>query len=75
MDREGDDPRIEAARNLMDGRGLEGIRLSLAGNRREILALAAPPHLAGELAEIVPQLKALGFHYVALDLAMTEATD
>jgi hypothetical protein len=75
MDREVDDPRIEAARNLMDGRGLKGIRLSVAGNRREILALAAPPHLVGELTEIVPEVKALGFHYVALDLAMAEATD
>lgn len=72
---EGEDLRIGAARDLLRGHGLGEVRLTVAGNRQEIAALAAPAHLARQLAEVAPAIKALGFHYVALDLAPAEITD
>jgi hypothetical protein len=68
----GDDPRIAALRELLLEHGLADVRIGVAGSRREIAALAAPTNLAGALAELAPAIQALGFNYVALDLAPGE---
>jgi uncharacterized protein len=58
---------------LLQERGITGVQPSVAGNRREIAALAAPTHLAATLADLAPAIKTLGFQYVALDLAPAES--
>ncbi|MBI4544626.1 MAG: hypothetical protein HY703_05505 [Gemmatimonadetes bacterium] len=65
----GADHRVEAVERLLRDRGLEGVRVTAAGHEREIAALeTAAPHLA-KLARLAPEIKALGFRYVAVDLA------
>ncbi|HEX7119318.1 MAG TPA: hypothetical protein VF212_11045 [Longimicrobiales bacterium] len=62
------DPRIEAAERLLRERGVEGATVRAAGHEAEIAAIQAPAAAPATLAALAPELKALGFRYVALDL-------
>lgn len=59
---------------LLSQLGLGGVRVSAIGHEREIAALTVPPShferlLGEEGARLSARLRALGFRYVALDLA------
>ncbi|HEX7050293.1 MAG TPA: hypothetical protein VF188_08845 [Longimicrobiales bacterium] len=69
----GGDARAAAAERLLRDRGVIGARVSVAGHEREIAAIAAPPSEMARLAVLAPELKALGFRYIALEL--TEPVD
>lgn len=66
---------LSAADRLLEDRGFTSARAGVAGARGEILVVEAPaPDIVG-LAELAPELKALGFRYVAVDLlSVSEAT-
>lgn len=72
-------PRFEALRLLLSEYGLAEVLPEVAGDRGEIAALTAPAHRIAEvwprIAELTGQIKALGFHYVALDLQGAEVLD
>ncbi len=62
------DARIAAVQAILAREGIEGYA-TVAGHVGDVAALAvAPEHLA-RLAELAPEIKALGFRYVAIDLA------
>ncbi len=66
--------RERRAAELLREMGLEGVRIDAAGHQGEIAALSAPAdefeRLVGEGASgLAADLRALGFRYVALDLA------
>lgn len=68
--------RPEALPGLLARHGLDMVGSDLAGSRREIAILAMPPHLAADLAGaaariggVLPEIRALGFRYITLDLA------
>lgn len=68
------DERAGRAERLLAVRGFEGARVSVEGHEREIAAVRVPAdaweRLAGdEGARLAAEVKALGFRYVALDLA------
>ncbi len=68
-----DDPRIAAAERVLAGHGVAA-DVSVEGHEREIAAVrvtgdAWPRMLGDEGAAIAAEVKALGFRYVALDLA------
>jgi PP-loop superfamily ATP-utilizing enzyme len=68
------DERAGRAERLLATRGFEGARVSVEGHEREIAAVRVPAdaweRLAGdEGARLAAEVKALGFRYVALDLA------
>lgn len=60
--------RIAAANRLLEAEGLMGARVRAAGHEREIAAVSAPHTDAERIAALVPEIKRLGFRYVALDL-------
>lgn len=61
------DARIAGVREILAREGIEG-DVSVAGHAADVAALAvAPEHLA-RLAELAPEVKALGFRYVAIEL-------
>jgi hypothetical protein len=63
------DERTQAVEALLRREGIEGARVSVAGGAGEIAALAVEHRHAARLAMLAPAVKALGFKYVALDLA------
>jgi PP-loop superfamily ATP-utilizing enzyme len=68
------DERAGRAERLLAARGFEGARVSVEGHEREIAAVRVPAdaweRLAGdEGTRLAAEVKALGFRYVALDLA------
>lgn len=68
-----DDPRIGAAERVLAGHGVAA-DVSVEGHEREIAAVrvaagAWARMLGDEGAAIAAEVKALGFRYVALDLA------
>ena len=68
------DVRAGHAERLLAVRGFEGARVSVEGHEREIAAVRVPAdaweRLAGdEGVRLAAEVKALGFRYVALDLA------
>ncbi len=67
------DARIAAVERLLRERGIEGARVRAAGHNAEIAAVEAPVAAAGALTALAPEIKALGFRYVALDLTPREA--
>lgn len=69
------DLRAAAAERLLRERGIPGARVSAAGHEDEIAAVVAPARCAARIAELAPEVKALGFRYVALDLAAGETTE
>lgn len=70
----GADPRVREAERLLESRGLVGVRVEVAGHEREIASVLAPHGLAARIAELAPEIKALGFRYVALDLNTGEVS-
>lgn len=68
------DPRAEAAERLLARHGVTGARVEAEGHQQEIAAVRAPHRHAKRLAELAPEIKALGFRYVALDLRIDEDT-
>jgi hypothetical protein len=63
------DERVEAVEALLRREGIEGAQVSAAGGAGEIAALSVEHRHAARLAALAPAIKALGFKYVALDLA------
>ena len=68
------DERAGRAERLLAARGFQGARVSVEGHEHEIAAVRVPAEawerLAGEEgARLATEVKALGFRYVALDLA------
>lgn len=65
--------RIAAVERLLRERGVEGAVVRAAGHESEIAAVEAPRESATVLAALAPEIKALGFRYVALELIPDEA--
>lgn len=68
-----DDPRVAAAERVLAGHGVAA-DVSVEGHEREIAALRVAEDAWGRMlgdegAAIAAEVKALGFRYVALDLA------
>ena len=63
-----DDPRVREAERLLAERGVTGARVGVAGQEREIAAVMAPPDTFARLVELAPEIRALGFRYIALEL-------
>ncbi len=68
------DARVDAAVRLLRERGLPTARVRAAGREGEIAAIEAPAAHAPALAALAPELRALGFRYVALDLTAAGAS-
>lgn len=64
----GHSDRVEAARSLLRAEGIAA-ELTPAGADGEIAAIRADLSLRGRLARLAPEIRQLGFRYVALDLA------
>lgn len=66
--------RIAAAERVLAAHGISGASVELAGQAEEIAAVTVPPAawdwmLGVESRRVSEQIRALGFRYVALDLA------
>ena len=59
--------RVEEARRILDEAGIDA-PVRAAGVDGEIAAVTGPPELRERLARVAPELQALGFRYVALEL-------
>ena len=71
-----DDPRIRAAERVLAGHGVAA-DVSVEGHEREIAAVRVAEDAWGRMlgdegAAIAAEVKALGFRYVALDLAAAD---
>jgi PP-loop superfamily ATP-utilizing enzyme len=70
------DERVARAERLLAARGFAGAEVSVEGHEREIAAVRVPAGAWERLAEdegvLATEVKALGFRYVALDLAPAE---
>ena len=74
-----DDPRIPAAERVLAGHGVAA-DVSVEGHEREIAAVRVAGDAWGRMlgdegAAIAAEVKALGFRYVALDLAADDGDD
>jgi PP-loop superfamily ATP-utilizing enzyme len=74
-----DDPRIPAAERVLAGHGVAA-DVSIEGHEREIAAVRVAGDAWGRMlgdegAAIAAEVKALGFRYVALDLAVDDGDD
>ncbi len=58
--------RLEEVRTLLAGAGMEG-EVSVAGAGGEIVAVRGDPALREGLARLAPEIRSLGFRYVALE--------
>ena len=68
------DDRLTAARRMLEREGIEGT-VSVAGIDGEIAAVQGPPHLRDRLAALAPDIRSLGFRYVALEPALQNHDD
>jgi hypothetical protein len=68
------DPRLSQARRILGERGFTALP-AVAGLADDVLALRAPIEDLEPLRELVPELKALGFKYVTLELDSEEQRD
>ena len=68
------DLRMVRAERLLAHKGLSS-RVSVAGQHEDVLAVHAPFADLAQLRELAPELKALGFRYVALELNTEETRD
>ncbi len=59
--------RVEAVRRLLERAGVDG-RARVAGGDGEIVAVRARVEMRERLAELAPEIRTLGFRYVALEL-------
>ncbi|HST61424.1 MAG TPA: hypothetical protein VLK84_22150 [Longimicrobium sp.] len=71
------DARIPAAERVLATHGVYGAEVSVEGHEREIAALRVPDGawqrmMGDDGAAIAAEVKALGFRYVALDLAVED---
>ncbi len=71
------DARIHAAERVLAAHGLYGAGVSVEGHEHEIAALRVPDGawermMGDDGAAIAAEVKALGFRYVALDLAVED---
>jgi PP-loop superfamily ATP-utilizing enzyme len=71
------DARIQAAERVLAMHGVYGAEVSVEGHEREIAAVRVPDGAWGRMmgddgAAIAAEVKALGFRYVALDLAVED---
>jgi PP-loop superfamily ATP-utilizing enzyme len=71
------DARIDAAERVLAAHGFYGAEVSVEGHEREIAAVRVPDGawermMGDEGTAIAAEVKALGFRYVALDLAVED---
>ncbi len=66
------DDRIAAVEALLRAHGIPTARVDAVGQGGEIAAVSAPLAHIAVLTELAPRIKALGFRYVAMDLAPWE---
>lgn len=59
--------RLEQARVILDRAGIDA-PVRAVGFAADIAAVAGPPSLKEPLARLAPELRSLGFRYVALEL-------
>lgn len=64
--------RAAVAERLIRGRGIEGAVVRAVGMAGEIAAIRASSEWLARLTELAPEVKALGFRYVAFDLAAAD---
>lgn len=62
------DDRIARAEAMLRAAGLEDARVAAGGHKREVAVVETAPENVARLAELAPELKALGFRYVAVEL-------
>jgi hypothetical protein len=60
-------PRVEQGRALLARHGVVA-RVDAAGARGEILVVEAGPEVRPVLARLAPEVRSLGFRYLALDM-------
>ncbi|MGH7501870.1 MAG: hypothetical protein ACREL7_08950 [Longimicrobiales bacterium] len=60
---------LDALEALLARNRIPHVRSSAQGPAAEIAVIEAPLSLAARLAELAPQIRALGFRYVTIDLA------
>ncbi len=61
------DARLAAVEAILAREGIAG-RASAAGFADDVAALLVAPEALARLAELAPEIKALGFRYVAIEL-------
>ncbi len=61
------DTRVAAVEAILAREGIAG-RAAVAGFAGDVAALTVGPESLARLAELAPEIKALGFRYVALEL-------
>lgn len=62
------DARVAAIEAILAREGLPG-SAAVAGFAGDVAALSVAPESLARLAELAPEIKALGFRYVAVELA------
>lgn len=67
----GADTRVAAIEAILAREGIAG-RAAVVGFAGDVAALTVAPDQLPRLAELAPEIKALGFRYVALELAGEE---
>lgn len=65
-----EDGRLARARALLEREGMTA-QVEVAGRQGEIAAVRGDPSLREGLARLAPEIRALGFRYVALELDPT----
>ncbi len=61
------DTRAAAIQAILAREGIAG-SVAVVGFAGDVAAVTAPPEALARLAELAPEIKALGFRYVALEL-------
>ncbi len=61
------DARLRAVEAILAREGIVGTA-SAVGHARDVASLAVSPEHLPRLAEVAPEIKAVGFRYVALEL-------
>lgn len=62
------DDRLERARDLLARAGVHA-ELSVAGTEAEIIVIRTGPDMRAVLARFAPEIRALGFRYVTIEVA------
>ena len=68
------DSRLAGARRVLEAAGITA-PVSAAGPEDEIVAVQGGAELRERLAELAPEIRALGFRYVTLELSGTTHDD
>ncbi len=64
------DDRVRAVEAILAREGIRGTA-SAVGHAGDVASLAVSPEYLPRLAEVAPEIKAVGFRYVALELVDT----